>query len=219
MLHTTTADDFRQALSGKDLLTHPFYVRWQRGEVSIGELQAYAGQYRHFEAAFPGYLRDIAAQVELDSARDVVLRNLEDEAGGPVTHVELFEDFALAIDAPAAAPAEPATQRLLDTYAELVAGGPAAGLAAVVAYEIQFPAVAATKADGLRRDHGLDSAGTAFWDLHSELDGDHARWGIDALNAMTGDSELVLAAAGRAADAWWTFLDERESAAGIASQN
>ena len=30
-----------------DVLRHPFYERWTRGDLSRGELAFYAGQYRH----------------------------------------------------------------------------------------------------------------------------------------------------------------------------
>lgn len=201
----------RQIVADRHLLGHPFYVRWQRGEVGRVELCAYAAQYRHFEVAFPGYLQSIVERVDDQTARELLGRNLDDEIGGSVTHVELFDEFSAALGGGPAAPT-PATRALLDTYDALTAEGPAQGLAAVVAYELQFPEVAAAKGAGLRRDHGLDHDATAFWDVHAELDADHAAWGLEALDAMGAAAANIVPAATRAADAWWAFLDEREAA-------
>ena len=49
MTNTVTAL-LDQALEGRRLLDHPFYRRWENGELIEGELQHYAEQYRFFEA-------------------------------------------------------------------------------------------------------------------------------------------------------------------------
>ena len=46
------------------LLDHPFYRRWERGELEASELAAYAAQYRHLEAALPELLSGIAGAME-----------------------------------------------------------------------------------------------------------------------------------------------------------
>jgi len=50
-------------LEGRWLLDHPFYRRWEAGQLSEAELASYAGQYRHVERALPGVLADIAPTV------------------------------------------------------------------------------------------------------------------------------------------------------------
>jgi pyrroloquinoline-quinone synthase len=189
------------------LLDHPFYRRWERGELEDTEIAAYAAQYRHLEAALPGLLRDVAASMEPGAGRDAVLGTLADEAGPP-SHLELFDAFATALDAPADPPA-PATAALLEVQRRRVAGGPATGLAALLAYELQVPEVAASKAEGLRAHHGLDARATRFWDLHAGLDVEHAAWSLDALAGLPGDPAPALEAAREAAGGWWAFLDER----------
>ena len=109
-------------------------------------------------------------------------------------------------------PPTDATESSLRTYGDLVASSAEEGLAAVVAYEMQAPAIAASKADGLRRHYGIDDQGTRFWDLHATMDDDHARWGIEALAALDVPESRLISAARSAADAWWAFLDEREAA-------
>jgi pyrroloquinoline-quinone synthase len=200
------------ALIDRQLLTHPFYRRWEAGTLGPNELGAYAAQYRHFEEALPGILRVLLTRLEPGSAADLVRRNLADEESNPEPHVTMFAGFANAVGSLDTPPSD-ATESLLRTYRDLVASSAEEGLAAVVAYEMQAPAIAASKADGLRRNYGIDAQGTRFWDLHATMDDDHARWGIEALAALDVPGSRLVDAARSAADAWWAFLDEREVAA------
>jgi pyrroloquinoline-quinone synthase len=203
-----------EALVGRRLLSHPFYQRWSRGELSRAELGTYAAQYRFIEAALPGWLGSINRSASNPEVRDLVQRNLDDEVGGPVTHLELFDRFAAAVGAakPGATEIGPATRSLLNTHEELVASSVAEGLTAVLAYELQSPEISASKATGLRSQYGVDGDCVAFWDAHASVEGDHASWTLDAVVAGGGEPATVGPAARRAADAWWSFLDERETA-------
>jgi pyrroloquinoline quinone (PQQ) biosynthesis protein C len=209
------ADQLRAALDAgladRQLLRHPFYLRWEAGTLRPGELGAYAAQYRYFETALPSLLRELLSQLEPGAASDLVAQNLADEEGNPEPHVAAFTRFADAVGSESA-PAAAGTERLLDTYQSLIASSGAEGLAAVVAYEMQAPAIASSKAGGLRRHYGIDATGTYFWDIHATMDVDHAQWGIEALAALDIPESRVVGAARAAADAWWAFLDERELA-------
>lgn len=201
-----------RALEDRQLLAHPFYLRWEAGQLRPGELAAYAEQYRHFEAAVPSLLRDVLAATDDEVAAGLVRLNLADEESNPMPHIELFERFADGVGAVRGAPATAATSELLLTYAGLAGAGSVPGLAAMVAYETQAPAIAASKASGLRRHYACAESTTSFWDVHATMDLDHGDWGIDALESMDADPGEVFASARRAADAWWAFLDEREAA-------
>jgi pyrroloquinoline-quinone synthase len=202
------------ALADRRLLDHPFYRRWEAGTLQAGELGAYAAQYRYFETALPSILRALLDRLEPGGAADLVQRNLSDEESNPEAHVAIFAGFADAVGS-GDDRASAATERLLDTYRQLIESSAGEGLAALVAYEMQAPAIAASKASGLRRHYEIDAAGTRFWDLHATMDDDHARWGIEALVAMDTPSSTLIGAARSAADAWWAFLDDREAAAAI----
>ncbi len=206
--------DLSAALVDRQLLEHPFYRRWEAGALQPGELGAYAAQYRYFEAELPGMLRTLLARLEPGPAADLVERNLTDEESNPEPHVALFAGFARAVGASDAVPSD-ATRRLLDRYRQLVESSGGEGLAAMVAYEMQAPAIAASKASGLRRHYGVDALGTRFWDVHATMDQDHARWGMEALVALGTPENRLIDAARSAADAWWGFLDDREAAAAI----
>jgi pyrroloquinoline quinone (PQQ) biosynthesis protein C len=206
-------------LRSRRLLAHPFYRRWEAGTLEPGELAAYAAQYRHFEAVLPVVLERIAAALPEGRARQLVQANLDDERGVPAPHLELFDAFAAAVGAPgngaAAAAATPTTTALVELYAALADSSPVAALAAVAAYEVQAPDVAASKAEGLRTRYGLGADGTAFWDVHAGVDQDHGAWMLEALASMTDGSADIVGPATAAADAWWSFLDERQAAAPV----
>ncbi len=212
--------DLSAALAGRRLLEHPFYRRWERGEVSIDELSQYAAQYRHFESYLPAFLSELVAELPEGPARQLVAANLADEEGDPVAHVELFERFATAVGAAGVdeTPPSPATRALVDTYASSLRDGPVAALAGFVAYECQASEVARTKADGLRGHYGLDDFAVSFWEHHARVDARHSEWAIRALGELSPSpdqvaNDQVSPAFRRGADAWWSFLDERETAA------
>jgi pyrroloquinoline quinone (PQQ) biosynthesis protein C len=150
-----------------------------------------------------------------------VAANLADEEGDPVSHVELFERFATAVGARSGTddtPASPATSALVDTYAASLEDGPVAALAGFVAYECQASEVARTKADGLRSHYGLDDFAVSFWEHHARVDVRHSEWAVRALNELSRSNDGIRqdqlrTAFLRGADAWWSFLDEREAAA------
>jgi pyrroloquinoline quinone (PQQ) biosynthesis protein C len=203
------------ALAGRMLLTHPFYLRWEAGELSPGELANYSSQYRHFEATLPGLLRGLSGQLTARGSREaaaIVSHNLEDELGNPCSHLELFDRFATAVGGTPAAPTA-ATDTLTSTYAELVTESAVAGLAGLAAYETQASAIAGSKAEGLRLRYGIDEQGTSFWDVHAAMEVEHGDGILDALASLDARPEQVESAARRGADAWWAFLDDREAEA------
>jgi pyrroloquinoline-quinone synthase len=214
MAHTELDALLDDILSTRRLLDHPFYRRWEAGTLERSELAAYAAQYRHFEATLPAVLERIAAGLPEGRARALVEANLADERGVPAPHLELFDAFADAVDAPGTDPS-PATAALVDLYLTLAESSPVAALSAVAAYEVQAPAIAASKADGLRRRYGLDDQGTHFWDVHAGVDEAHGEWMLEALALLTDGPVEVSGPATAAANAWWSFLDEREAAAPV----
>jgi len=215
-VHADLAAAVASSLEGRRLLDHPFYRRWEAGELTTGELAEYAVHYRAFEAALPEVLAtvadDLAAAGE-DGAAALVSRNLADELGSPEPHLALFDRFADALPTPVAAGPGPAARQLADTYRALAATSTAAAIAGLAAYETQASAIAATKGDGLRRWYGVDEAGTRFWDVHTTMDADHGDWAVEALGLLGADADEVATSARLAADAWWALLDEREAEA------
>jgi pyrroloquinoline-quinone synthase len=210
-------DALARAIAGRELLTHPFYQRWQAGEVSLDELSRYAVQYRAFEAALPEILANIVAGIDDAShaaASDLVAQNLQDELETPAPHLALFDRFAAALPDAGDNEIAPATRGLVGTYRDLATDAPVRALAALAAYETQASAIASTKGEGLREWYGISDAATEFWDVHAAMEVDHGDWAIDALMLLEADPAAVEEAGRQGAGLWWSFLDERQSELG-----
>ncbi|MGB7050611.1 MAG: iron-containing redox enzyme family protein [Acidimicrobiales bacterium] len=204
------------AVGPRGLLRHPFYRRWEAGELGPAELSGYAEQYRHVEAALPDVLETIADGLTDGRPKTLVEENLRDERSVPVAHLFMFDAFAARVGARQGVEAEPATARLVGLQRKAAFHSPADGIANLAAYECQAAEIAISKADGLRCHYGIDGLGTWFWDTHGALEARHADWSIEALCLLDVPSTEVADAVGRSAQAWWEFLDERESAASAA---
>ncbi len=197
------------ALEGRRLLEHPFYRRWEAGELDLAELRDYAQQYRYFESHLVEFLSELASRLESGDARDAVIDNLNDELGAP-SHLALFERFANFYGA-SDAPISNAMSNLLDTYRRVLERSNVSAIAGLLAYEVQGAQIASSKADGLRRHYGATDEATYFWDVHGTLEVDHAAWTAEALVALGANDDEVLRAASDVATAWWEFLSEREA--------
>ena len=210
-------DTIAAALEGHRLLTHPFYQRWEAGELSPAELAAYAAQYRHVERVLPTVLQALVARLPESAALDLVAATLADELGRPEPHATLFESFAAEAGARSDVAPTAATNALIDLHLEAATTDPVASLAMLAAYEAQAGDIAVSKADGLRRHYRFTPAGTRFWDVHADMESDHAAWSRDALSSLGAGPETVGPPAAAAARAWWAFLDDRELSAAAAA--
>ena len=180
-----------------NVLEHPFYRRWECGELSAGELAYYAGQYRHAVVA----LADAAATtVELAGP---------EHAAEEAEHVALWDDFASAVGAPRAS--APRSETQLCVRAWTAARDPLEGLAVCYAIEAGQPAVSRTKLAGLVAHYGLAerSRATAYFRLHASRDTEHAEHSRVLLeqHAAPADEERLVAAGERALSGNWTLLD------------
>jgi len=190
---TTQLDEARRRW---DTLRHPFYQRWERGELRREDLALYSGQYRHAVVA----LADLAAKGgDSEHAR-------EERA-----HVALWDDFAAACGGEPAEPL-PETRELVATFAAAAPGAEAD--AVLYAIEASQPPVSQTKLDGLVGHYGFapDDAGTTYFRVHAELDKQHAAEAAGRLATANGSSEAALARAESALAANWRLLDGVERA-------
>jgi pyrroloquinoline-quinone synthase len=198
----------------KHLLKHPFYTAWTEGTLTIEALRGYAGQYYRHVLSFPTYLSAVHTETADLETRQYLLENLIDEERGPENHPELWLRFAEGIgcrreDVRAAAPL-PETAACDRTFRDVAAQGPAAGMAALYAYESMVPAVAASKIDGLSRHYGIGDPETLrFFSVHLEVDERHASVARDLLERTGPADERPVAkrAASDALDALWGLLD------------
>jgi len=213
----TTMADIEREIAERHLLTHPFYRAWSDGTLPRSALLEYARQYFAFEVRLPRFLTALHSRAEDRAVRTALLSNAWDEEHGEQNHAELWLRFAEALGLARAevqeATPNATTQALVDTYRDLAENAPvAAGVAALYAYESQFPAVAGAKVEGLEQHYDFLAPESrnvvAFFEVHRTLDVDHANAErkIVADSVADGQGEVALAAARRALVAWWDFL-------------
>ena len=192
------------------MLEHPFYQRWSRGELAREELAAYAGQYHHAVDALADAAAAVARCADAD-ARPELERHAAEEAA----HVELWDDFARAVGG------EPAVEPGAETAAcaRAWAGDPDRsllhGLVALYAIESGQPQLAETKRAGLKAFYGIaEGPATAYFDLHAELDREHAAADRALIEARlrAADAEALAAEAESVLRANWELLDGVERA-------
>jgi pyrroloquinoline-quinone synthase len=226
MFQSFSAPEFFAALDARiaryDLLQHPFYQAWSKGELTPDELRAYASEYWHHVSAFPTYLSALHSRLDDAPLRRVVLENLADEEGLPAgrAHSDLWMDFATGMGATSAEVRDrkprPETAALIAHFRNAVQLSPASALASLYTYESRVPAIARTKAEGLKRHYGADKETARYFTLHQTADVHHAKVWRDAieaeLSAHPEDADAALDAAQATAEALWSTLGgiERE---------
>ncbi len=179
-----------------NVLDHPFYLRWERGELSRAELAFYAGEYRHAVVA----LADAAA-----------VGGDPEHAAEEAAHIELWDDFAAALDAPL--DREPS----IETRECAAAWRPEDSLAArAVLYAVESgqPDISRTKLTGLVDHYGFapGSKGTEYFELHSGRDHEHAAASAHVLRQTAPEeADRLVAAATAALEGNWRLLDSVES--------
>jgi pyrroloquinoline quinone (PQQ) biosynthesis protein C len=180
-----------------NVLTHPFYVRWERGELSSDELACYAGEYRHAVVALAGAAAAAAPLAGLEHAAD------------EAAHIELWDDFAAAAGADTKREPLPGTAECAGAWR--AARDPLEALAILYAIEAGQPDVSRTKLAGLVAHYGYEepSAATAYFTLHAELDHEHAAQSRALLEefAEDADADRLVAAAEAALAGNWALLD------------
>ena len=170
-----------------NVLEHPFYVRWERGDLSRDELARYAGEYRH-------------AVVALARAARTGGLHAEEEAA----HISLWDEFASAVGTETREPL-PETRCCADAWA---AADDELGAAAILyAIEAGQPAISHTKLRGLVEHYGFGDGSPEldYFTLHAERDHEHAAQARAVLEGAEDGRLVGLAEAALAAN--WALLD------------
>jgi pyrroloquinoline-quinone synthase len=204
-----------ELIQSRSILAHPFYVAWQRGELTREQLGTYASFYYPHVAAFPGYVERARNRAADPHVRAELEDNLADELANPAPHHELWLDFAgeFVVDRAAltAAPPRPAAAAIVETFNARTSGDTAGALAALYAYESQQPEVSTQKLAGLRERYGVNAPkALAYFEVHAQTDVRHSEGERQSIMRCLADGashESVLESASEALDAYWGLLD------------
>jgi pyrroloquinoline-quinone synthase len=209
-------DEIRGIIEERNLLTHPFYQAWQKGELTQEHLRGYASQYWHHVLAFPQYVSGAHAICPNQPDRQELLENLIEEERGAENHPELWLRFGEGVgatrDGIESSAALPETARLVETFRDATMKRSfAEACAALYVYESQVPEVAKTKIAGLKSFYGIDDERTLqFFEVHIGADEIHSEVGAGMVRRHThtdAERAAVLGTARECADALWSFLD------------
>jgi pyrroloquinoline-quinone synthase len=200
----------------RHMLNHPFYQRWNAGELTRGELEEYSRQYYPYTLAFPTFVSAMHAHTDDIAIRQYLLENLIEEERGPENHPELWLRFcdALGVDR-GEVKATSANEATADLIASMRTHARSEklheGLAALYAYESQIPAVAKAKIDGLAAWYGItEPRDIAFFSVHMTADVLHSQTARELLETLCdtpGKCEEARDAAAKTVNALYRFLD------------
>jgi pyrroloquinoline-quinone synthase len=175
-----------------NVLEHPFYASWERGELTREALSFYAGEYRHAVVA----LAETAA-----AAGD------PGHAAEEAAHVGLWDAFATELDAPLDREPTPETTTCAESWR---ASDSLDARAVLYAVESGQPDISRTKLSGLVDHYGFTrgSMGAEYFELHAERDTEHAAASAAVLREAPEDAaDRLVAAATAALEGNWKLLD------------
>jgi pyrroloquinoline-quinone synthase len=181
-----------------NLLQHPFYRRWNCGELTRSDLAHYAGEYRHAVVALA------------ETAAVAAGLNGPQHAREEAEHVDLWDEFAAAFDADTDRSPSAETAECVGAWT-----APEDPLAVLYAVEAGQPEVSRVKLAGLAEHYGVgeDEPGASYFALHAELDHEHAASArrLLAEHSSPEDAEALATVAEDALRGNWTLLDGVEA--------
>lgn len=192
------------------LLRHPFYIKWSQGKLTKNDLARYSEQYYFIEKNLPVFLTKAIKSSKSSCLRQLLTKNLNDESAFPRAHAEIFKGFRNAVGGRVNATISPATRGLVSAQNDSATSSASKALGVLSFYELQSSEVAQSKAQGLLERYKMESSQIEFWALHSEIDGLHKDWILQAI-ALSGieRTEFINGLiVGR--KIWNYFLDERD---------
>jgi len=208
-------------ISQRHMLDHPFYQRWNAGELTRGELEEYSRQYYPYTLAFPTFPQRDACAHRRHRHPPVPAR--ESDRGGAWVR-EPSRALATLLRKPSASTVltrksttpNAATADLIATMRNLARSEKLhEALAALYAYESQIPAVSKTKIDGLAAWYGITEPRDIliFLRSHGSRRFSTPRPRGELLETLCDTPEKceeARAAAGATVNALYRFLDDCE---------
>ncbi len=159
------------------LLEHPFYQAWNEGAVTRDQLAQYAASYQEFINEMPVIWETAVKGLNAmsEEAREVIADESE--------HIEMWRKcFArlMPVDR------HPGMGDVIEKIAAL---SPSAQLGVVHAFEVQQPAVAKTKKEGLLKHYGFTAEECLYFDEHMN-EAEHIAFGQKLANEFANAEEF-----------------------------
>ncbi len=173
-----------------NLLTHPFYQSWSAGTLPVEALQVYAREYGNFINTLP---------------RGWETLNDAETAAEEREHADMWTDFTAAVGGFSA-------EATLDQTVDLVRVAKesfttrAATLGAMYAFEVQQPATAKSKLEGLKAHYKFGAAVDPYFAAHS-VNWHESEKILALIQALSADEKAeALVACERMAHSLWDAL-------------
>ncbi len=198
-------------IASRSLLKHPFYVKWSKGELTLGDLRVYAKEYFHLVQRIPGLVVSVRDRVTDRNLQQKIEENIAEEQ----EHVDLWKRFAWSLglteqDLLNHTPSV-TVRNAVDSLQKLVDASAEEGIASMYALEAELPKIAATKKDGLCKFYGLNSEDAQiYFDEHLKEEKHLEVW-----RAFSVDQDRGTAAAETSLTAQNQVLDAVCEACGI----
>ena len=158
----------------RSLLTHEFYKTWSAGMLTREALAGYAKEYFALVKAVPEMMEPMVASAPAGLRADI-----EEQRDEEASHIPLWAAFAEAFgitrDELDAHEPLPETKEAVALMKSLTSDDFAKAACAMYALELEIPAIAKTKLEGLEKLYGItDDAPLEYFREHNEADVRHA---------------------------------------------
>ena len=200
-------DRIEQSRARWNVLEHPFYQRWSAGELTLGELADYSGQYRYATEA----VATMSAGL-VDAAPESERKGLSAHAREEADHVAMWDQFVDAVGGNSGAAPNPETVECVEAWTRADGFGPQ--LARLFAVESGQPEISKTKSKGLSDFYGIEDApAREYFTVHATMDVEHAEEGRKLVERYMADfdEDELAEAAEEAFRANWRLLDGVEN--------
>ncbi len=187
----STKDLLDLNVSKFNLLKHPFYQAWSAGTLPVDALRTYAREYGAFISLLPRAWETLRDPETADEERE---------------HAELWDSFASALDTRVTGEASLPEVQALAAAADRLFADPISAAGALYAFEVQQPATAQSKLDGLKTHYTLPAGVEPYFEIHSH--NEHEAGKLLARMESFSPAEQIRAvkASGEMAEALWNAL-------------
>ena len=180
-----------QKIANWDLLQNPFYRAWSDGTLPQEALCTYACEYGALISLMPDGWTTLANEEIAQEEKE---------------HLELWQDFARGLHTEIGEARIPQVKDLVQTAQNLFAS-PTTALGALYAFEVQQPATAKSKLEGLKAFYSLPQIVEPYFEVHSHNEHESEKL-LDQINALgPEEQEDALQACETMSIALWDALN------------